>query len=435
MKLILSFFLLYLSLKAYVDSESWKNNIKPRLLSFYKGLEDPRIKAIKSILSLDILDDYHFSKEIGHGTFGFVFAARDRDYAKWAFKISFEDDENLEVCNDAYNAYKILADKGVQYIINMKKPIDVSIKPQTGGYFACGTLMERGTDLKAPILTVDDYGKPETERKFFDFMHKLLDGYYQINFKANSYHGDQKPANILSVESAHGILEPRIIDFDLMFEKKYEGFHPGFMLYTLDYRPPELRSIVPQTNIKTQLEKQNYRSYKFNSEFKEDAFAVGVTFKQILATNSLYLDQKNPYIVDLKNIVAGLLAQKVSSRLSTKAAMKMMENSIIQNESMQYEEKKVEEPIPKIQEKTPFVMDNNNLFKKGIEMNLYQNKMGDINKKYEIKTPILSYQKPQIPESKQYDYMIRPQKFINLSQNQNKYIKPSQGYKDLMKLI
>lgn len=246
-----------------------------------EALSEDQVKFIFSVLKNPAFENLTFMKVLGKGSYGTVFEATRKDNGQSvSVKFMFQTNDKYAECVETYETYQKLASvEGVKYLIQIDPPKFFN----TGSSYACTMTMEKGTATDKPFFTTQDADKRKNTAEFVQYMVRLLESFYTINFKARFYHGDVKPGNILFMRTDKG-LEPRIIDFDLIFKKKSDHYNPSNIIYTLDYRPPELRRIVKATN-PTAEERRELRKYNYDADFREESWAVGKTILDIIASN------------------------------------------------------------------------------------------------------------------------------------------------------
>lgn len=152
-------------------------------------------------------------------------------------------------------------------------------------------------------------------QEFIEIVVKLLRGFKYMNFEAKCTHGDIKPPNMILVNN-NGILEPRIIDFDLSFQpetlkNKFGKRGLERIIYTENYRPPEMLVFCPDNSCEGYKDEMyaNLRMkfymmyYEFSLECKEDAFALGLSLKDIIDLNKTRLLMSHPIIQKIQDFI------------------------------------------------------------------------------------------------------------------------------------
>lgn len=276
-----------------------------------------KLKLIQASLNSKNLSKFIFNQIEGMGSYGIVFSGKEEILnTPISVKIQFEKLDTAPECTSTYlNYLNLNSIPGVKYLIAMQAPLIFKLS----GSFACGLLMEKGVVSTKPMFKDTDVPKSENNDKMIGFMVKLLEGFYTINFIGGYYHADVKPENILFIESEDTI-EPRIIDFDLMFKKVSPHFNPNRALYTLDQRAPELRSILPSTNIRNKEQLAKLKEYEFDADFREEAWAVGVSMNEILKVNENWLDLTDLKMKKLQEIIELLSERDIRLRICTEKA-------------------------------------------------------------------------------------------------------------------
>ena len=311
--LLLTFIILSISPK--INLSWWFLNKPSLLLSLNSDLS--KFKLIQASLNSKKFSQFTFDKIEGMGSYGVVFSGNDQTpKSPISAKIQFEKLETAPGCTTTYLNFESLNSiPGTKYLIKMQPPIIFKLQNN----FACGLVMEKGTVSTTPIFNDLDLQKLVNNDRMIRFMVRLLEGFYSINTIGGFYHADVKPENILFVEFGNEI-EPRIIDFDLMFKKISPHFNPGRALYTLDYRAPELRAILPSTNIENREQLLKLREYEFDADFREEAWAVGMSMSAILKTNEKWLDLTDTKMVALLGIIELLSKKDIRLRICTEKA-------------------------------------------------------------------------------------------------------------------
>lgn len=306
------------ALKAeYLDDNTYSYDKKwtPAQITQYTT---DQIKFIYSVFRNEVFADLTFKSKLGKGSYGTVFEGVRKDNGQSvSVKFMFQDDKDYSDCVKTYKTYQKLASvEGVKYIINIEEPKFFHI----GNLYACTMTMEKGTDTTKPMFSSTDTNLRENTRQLVEFLVKLLEGFYTINFIAHFYHGDVKPGNILFLRTDKGI-EPRIIDFDLIYKKQTDHYNPGNIIYTLDYRPPELRALVRDTN-PTTTERAKLKEYLYDADYREESWSVGTTLKKIISTNEntrliLSSDSK---LIELRGILDKMTSSNIGPRICTEVA-------------------------------------------------------------------------------------------------------------------
>lgn len=275
---------------------------------------------IRSFLNMAEFKDITFDQLMGQGSYGTVYRGeRNGSKEPVSLKVMWETSDRMANCNDAYNAYKKLADAGVKYLIKTEAPVPAQSEERK--LYLCGSLMEFASPTTIPMFTDKSTAeiRAQNSREMVGFLERLFFAFFQIHHRANIYHADIKPDNILWKRTINGI-EPRVIDFDLVFTKKSPHFNPRFIIYTLDYRPPELKAIVPQTNPTAQ-QKLDLATYRYDADFREEVWALGVTMLDILDLNDSFLDTSDSdlrYIQD--EVIPKMTKDNIKERICSEEA-------------------------------------------------------------------------------------------------------------------
>jgi hypothetical protein len=173
-----------------------------------------------------------------------------------------------------------------------------------------------------------------------DLFLKIIDAFNDFNFVHNYVHGDIKPANLVVFKESTGLYNVRIIDLDFSFQINMgEKIHPFSVLYSLNYRPPEMKEICPTNmcegdfksdkplfdrlkktyqELKIDIQRIDFicEHYVMNELFKEDAYAVGKTLSDILNLNIDMVDSSNPTLVYAQNtLIPNLMKANPKERI------------------------------------------------------------------------------------------------------------------------
>jgi serine/threonine protein kinase len=294
----------------------------------------------KEIISRIEEDRYKLTKFLGSGSYGVVFSASYRNKIL-AIKImevrSQKECEEHSIINEMKNA-------GARYLISLFKNQFVEMDKNNKKVNFCLLFLEGGLQsLEKPIFTAES-DKSENSKVLGQIFSKIIESVYSLNSIAGYLHADLKPANIIVTKSSEYRLEPRIIDFDLVmkrkdFIKKSGIVRPEFVVYTVRYRPPEIRFFCPSTNcdmepndINDQRADYYYQYYVFNNEFKEDAYAIGKTLADIYEINQEFINESDEFLnLTLLNIIQNLKNHNVAKRWSTFEAHKYLKKHIEEN--------------------------------------------------------------------------------------------------------
>lgn len=324
------FIILISSTLAVADKLFWTANKSNFYSSFLQDAVDEKIKEelqeewaknryqlLYGILNSDYFEDYSFTKMLGRGSFGTVLEAKFGD-DKVSVKIMF-DNSRYSNCDDAeknYNQLKVV--DGIKYLIETSPPKKFAKYSQ----YACAIIMERAFPTESVMFSWKDTQEELTfnTERFVRFAERLIEGFYTINYIGKFYHADVKPDNIMYIKDNNNEVEPRIIDFDLTFKKLTPNYNPGFIIYTITYRPPELKRLVPNTN-PTPEEKPAMRAYKYDPEFKEECWAVGKSIEHIIKVNRHYLDSTNEKLVALKEVLSEMTSTSLTLRITIEEAL------------------------------------------------------------------------------------------------------------------
>lgn len=324
--------MLTLSAASLVD-KTWYTSVRSKLkdrfmedlnsskLTFVERQErvDAQLNMVYGILNSSMQGDFTFFNLLGMGSFGIVFEGKNDLGKLISVKIMF-DDSKYSNCLEAYNSYKALSSNpAIKYLIKIEDPNYFD----KGGVYACSMLMERGYPTDKAMFPKDSAKTDSAANtlKLGVFITKLLEGHYTMTHLGGYYHGDVKPENLLYVKTETG-LEPRIIDFDLVFKKKNMHYNPGNIIYTLTYRPPELRLIVPKTN-PTAEQKIALRKYRYDADFREESWSVGKTIAKILSLNEEFVDFESTKFRKLRRIVDDLTANEIRNRICLQEAFEL----------------------------------------------------------------------------------------------------------------
>lgn len=290
-------------------------------------LSKTKTGLLKSFMQQEEFAHIAFDKLMGQGSYGSVYRGVREDVKEdpvvptnrlVSLKILWEANKEAENCFDAYHFYTALVAAGVTYLVETFPPVKAGL--ETPALFLCGVLMEFANPAKQSMFapTPSDRKREENTNEFLAFARRLLSSFYQINHVAGYYHGDVKPDNVLWKRTDRG-LEPRVIDFDLVFRKVSPHYNPGNIIYTTTYRPPELREIVPETN-PTRPEKARLAKYKYDADFREEAWSVGKTLDKILATNRGEINSSDERMGTLRQIIRDMTRYDIGERICTQTA-------------------------------------------------------------------------------------------------------------------
>ena len=304
---------------SYEDALSEKEIQK--LDTHNQELAQQRVDFLEKYLNDPRFDDFTFKEILGRGSYGMVFSAeglKGTKYEDFTIKMMWESDpKNLEAEN-SYRMYSALEDAGVPYLISTEEPFCSTDSKK--GLILCGIMMERALPVTKPMFAaaVSAEQREENTVDFIRFAIRTLYGFSIMHFQAKYLHADIKPDNLMYIKTAQGEIKPRIIDFDLTFNRR-KLLNPGFLTYTPDFRPPELLAIAP-TNHLGGAGYKKLRAYVYDSEFKEDAYALGLTLQKILRINEPLLKLGSGRVEALKGILKAMTQTSLSLRINTKEA-------------------------------------------------------------------------------------------------------------------
>jgi serine/threonine protein kinase len=291
----------------------------------------------KSVINklIDLLNDQGITlgHYISHGTYGAVIEGTIAGRGvppKVALKI-MKVDSSLEC--DQTDIIKKLKKLSAKHILEMfdQKYFEI-VSEYTVDKF-CVLALELGVQpLDKPIFS--STGRPEViTEKFLDIVGKIIEGIGSMNHVAGYTHGDIKPPNMILVDN-NGVLEPRIIDFDMSFQpnnvsNRFGSRRLDQIIYTKAYRPPEMLVFCPDNNCNgfsddeyPELRYKFYSMYyQFDPEHKEDSFALGVSLNEIIALNKKSLSSDFLMLERLKtDIIPMLTLPDPTMRWTTKQA-------------------------------------------------------------------------------------------------------------------
>lgn len=330
-----------------VTQTFWSDN-EYTLQRKYK-LDATEIYSMKDVFLSSALKDIEVDSVLGRGSYGVVYGAK-RNGEDISLKVAFEDDDSYFVCQDAYKNYREINKRAeIPFLINMEEPIQIEIPKTTvirktydqfhhatgntkmdiPQRFICIMVMDQGTVATEPFFEPGTDKHKNTEL-IVDYFIKLLKSFGSLNFNANFFHGDVKPANLLFVKVRDPVklkivYEPRLIDFDLSFLRDATHKGPKFLVYTQTYRPPELENMVSgidfsDDKITRNREKRQYFSYVFDEKYREEAWVVGKTIKKIIDNNNLQLESTNDHLEIIKEIADKMMAKTLEDRMTTSQA-------------------------------------------------------------------------------------------------------------------
>jgi len=344
-------------LSLIVSTSSTLKNLEDYAKKYLESVESVYIsELIKNLASENIfLGDY-----IDHGGYGAVVHGTynvDNISLPIAIKVMYVDDQ--EECNQA-EIINTLTRSNAKYILKMYFRRYYELGPyRRPKHRFCVLGLELGVQaLSDPIFSKRSNFSSNTQ-EFIEIVFKIIRGFKSMNFDAGYTHGDIKPPNIILVNN-NGILEPRIIDFDLTFQlegftNKYGKHGPTRVIYTVTYRPPEMLVFCPDNDCDG-LEGEEYADlrfkfftmyYEFSPQSKEDAFALGLSLKHILETNKSRINPSHPLVQDIENrIIHGLMLGDPTKRWSTKNAYEELGKKI-QERKFQFRETPRDQIAPK----------------------------------------------------------------------------------------
>ena len=322
--LIIVVFLIASASGTLKNFEDYANTFLSRVESVYIS------ELIKNLTSENIfLGDY-----IDHGGYGAVVHGTynvDNISLPIAIKVMYVDDQ--EECNQA-EIINTLTQYKAKYILKMYFRKYYELGPfRRPKHRFCVLGLELGVQALSDPIFSKSYNFSSNTQEFIEIVFKIIRGFKSMNFDAGYTHGDIKPSNIILVNN-NGILEPRIIDFDLTFQpkvftNKYGKHGPNRVIYTVIYRPPEMLVFCPDNDCDG-LEGEEYADlrfkffmmyYEFSPQSKEDAFALGLSLKHILETNMSRINPSHPLVHDIEKwIIPGLMLGDPTKRWSTENA-------------------------------------------------------------------------------------------------------------------
>ena len=313
------------------------------LLSKGRSEEKPFWERIFSYLSENegiTIGDY-----VGHGTFGVVVKGkrvfkdnnRQMGTVEKSYDMGFKlmkIDKELD-CTDMDIADK-LTKAGAKYTLGLfYRRAFAFTEPEFNLFCVLG--IELGTQSLESAIFSDIHDKETNTHAFIEIVYKILSGFKTMNFDARYLHGDVKPANMI-LSKVGNVLEPRIIDFDYTFQPHMNidasrKRKPRWILYTLDFRAPEIRRLCPQNNCSRQ-ELTNYKSnYRFDTLYREDAYAIGVSLNKIYVKNKNAISKTDPIVLALKNIIIPkMMHEDPYKRWTTYEALIEMKDILKENE-------------------------------------------------------------------------------------------------------
>jgi serine/threonine protein kinase len=155
-------------------------------------------------------------------------------------------------------------------------------------YFLTTLITEAGvSDMEGRL-----FSNPELKRTntitFLRYIKEFAKGAMNIN-KQGILHGDIKPANAILVKGDDDLLHPKHIDFDICLDTNRGGDEPAFadfqLRYTPGFRAPWVVAVEINTQIDPEKEPDFEEYYNYDSDFKEDAYAVGVSILDLYNVN------------------------------------------------------------------------------------------------------------------------------------------------------
>ena len=323
-----------LSISCYVTEEDLQ--IIDRSLTMKikdKSLLNYKLESIKIVLNQPEYGKIRFYSLSGSGTYGYVFSGINDKDQKLAIKVHFEDSKSCDSCWNAYKSQQaIIATEKVKYIIKMERPVVYEMAGSTKTY-VCAFLMEKGYVASSPMFA-DPKKMDSNTNKIVNFIEKTVEGFAYLNFGAGFYHADVKPANLLWVNVKDGLIEPRIIDFDLSFKTEINSGKTGFKnfgdaAYTRDYRSPELLSFIPKWDFENDSQRAIYeRDFVFDVLYREESFAVGKSLREILKINESLINVNDDRIINIDETLKNMMISKIGDRWSTKSAWEYLQKPL-----------------------------------------------------------------------------------------------------------
>ena len=155
--------------------------------------------------------------------------------------------------------------------------------------------------------------KAKNAEKLYLFFGKSIQGFAELNGKAKVLHGNIRPESILidykSIQNKFELyMEPEIRDFDLMLENASgKNLYDRVVRYHPDYRCPEMKSKVKKDKTsKKEFFDDGFRCFEYSKDFIEDVYALGMTIKNVIDTNSPAIDTRFhgiSYLQDLAQLM------------------------------------------------------------------------------------------------------------------------------------
>jgi serine/threonine protein kinase len=314
--------LLWLLLIATCVSADYFNDIERHLKAEKKS---GKIASYKSFLKKMTEQNFTFSRFMGSGTYGIVLEGTNGEQPPQKVAVKIMEEKGKE-CKRLEDLHMMLA-KGNPTMIKLYKTIQVKIVSRYHEIHFCALVMEAGIqNLNQPMFSLESR-KVENSKVLEKIFFEILNGFDRLNFVDGYFHGDIKDANLVLVGGENGTLIAKIIDLDHCFSYHNPlDMHgiPGrvpWMTYTDDYRPPELAYFYPGGDFDDFSERMYHRYYKYDPEFKEDAYAMGVTFVNILKINKKYIDDNSGFFFSFrKRVLKGLLEEDIEKRLTVREA-------------------------------------------------------------------------------------------------------------------
>jgi len=373
-------------------TETLKNKIKVKVAPKEEWSADRTAKVIEF---LELHPYLSFSDVMGAGSFGVVFKASKTDETTHraiprAYKVQF-DNVNFSNVKELIITYKrVRSQDPDSYIILMEEPFKKNLYVDGVRVGFAGIEMELGMPGEKKYFTDQSKaGKTRNTKKLYEFFIKLMKGYNYFNQVKGFYHADVKPDNWLVIPQPDGGIEPRIIDFDLIFRhpklicqdrgvdyyqeleplvpkmtkernehgvivsvpnlkaaaenaaitkrnielrKQQISCNPSWVIYTLTFRPPELKSIVWNTNFEDDEvirrdQKREWIERTWSSRFIEEAWSVGESMHDAININIDYLDQNCQEFELLARVINNLLKGNKNERPTLKNAIDYLEEN------------------------------------------------------------------------------------------------------------
>ena len=201
-------------------------------------------------------------------------------------------------------------------------------------------------------------GQTSNTEEFLRIYHEYCIGAANVNHH-KILHGDHKPPNAILELDQNNIRHPAIIDFDIMgnFMNPERDNYEDQLRFTEGYRAPsiESKSIIKSKQVIDQSGQKVIKSktfYYFTLTMNEDTYAMGMTFKKMIAKNTDDINTIDHRIQNIKTVINRLWNAKPFniSKIPTTARWAEMVDSLIKAGSQGYDLVDIYAPPPVTQQ-------------------------------------------------------------------------------------